>query len=545
MPAKNVTVSATFTDTRIVYDFAAAAEAGENPENLNGSAANGQAFYVWENSGKTDSQRQDFKGYQNYTGTNLPAECHVWRRSDRINGNVADGGLKCPNDREMVIDGIAAGSKIVIEYDATNAADGSKEIVWASATGDGHKTVAVVGTSNKAAISGTTTIASGAAITIASTECGYFGFKVKKNMVITKITISEGTAPTDVVMPNTITVAEGIENGTVAVSAAEAFEGDEITVTTTPAEGFKLGAITVKDADNAEVTVTDGKFTMPAKNVTVSATFVAVPKFYIIGINNVWDRTAMTEMTNNKETGKYEYEFAPTTTAYFAFADYQQTEEEATADADWSVFNSTYRYSIGEGNVDATLGETKSLSKVNGTIVLQPGTYKIVVESDFSAVTITGEVAPEPEEDTYVVAGAPASLFGTEWDGTAEANKMTKNETTGLYEKKYEGVVFAAATTIEYKIVKNGNTWIPDGTGNNQTVAIEAPGTYDVVFTFNPETNAITGVATIATGIYGISVDASNDIFSDGKPVYNLSGQRVFKGYKGIVIKNGRKVVVK
>ena len=49
-----------------------------------------------------------------------------------------------------------------------------------------------------------------------------------------------------------------------------------------------------------------------------------------------------------------------------------------------------------------------------------------------------------------------------------------------------------------------------------------------------------------ATGINAISVDGvSGDIFSDGKPVYNLSGQRVFKGYKGIVIKNGKKVVIK
>ena len=50
----------------------------------------------------------------------------------------------------------------------------------------------------------------------------------------------------------------------------------------------------------------------------------------------------------------------------------------------------------------------------------------------------------------------------------------------------------------------------------------------------------------VATGINAISVDGvAGDIFSDGKPVYNLSGQRVFKGYKGIVIKNGKKVVIK
>ncbi len=50
----------------------------------------------------------------------------------------------------------------------------------------------------------------------------------------------------------------------------------------------------------------------------------------------------------------------------------------------------------------------------------------------------------------------------------------------------------------------------------------------------------------VPTGINGIYVDGeAADIFSDGKPVYNLSGQRVFKGYKGVVIKNGKKIVVK
>ena len=46
------------TPTTIVYDFAAAAAAGENPENLNGGSSNGAVFYGWENEGKTYSKRQ-------------------------------------------------------------------------------------------------------------------------------------------------------------------------------------------------------------------------------------------------------------------------------------------------------------------------------------------------------------------------------------------------------------------------------------------------------------------------------------------------------
>ena len=486
--------------------------------------------------------------------------CHVWRRGDRINGNMtaADAevkGLKCPSQKEMAINGLSAGSKVVIEYTGEGQMLYATGYDPANATAEPN-TVAIVGDGNKAAISGTTAIPSGTPIHIVSTDNGYFVFRVLKNMVITKITISEETPidPATVIKPNKVTLGTA-EGGTVNVSQAQAFEGDKVYATFTPAEGYSSSGIvpTVKNDAGEDVTkdITFGEdetgkyIVMPAFNITVSVVFQPLPKFYIIGDMNSWDRTAMTEMTYNKETDKYEYEYAPTTTVYFAFSDKQYTAEEAAADDKWNDFNSNHRYALGENDVEATLNEIKSLSKVNGTIVLQPGTYKISVEKDFNAVTITGEVAPPPTEDTYVVAGAPASLFGTEWSGNAEANKMTKNTETGLYELKFTGVAFTAATTIEYKIVKNSSIWIPDGVGNNQTVSIPAAGTYDITFTFNPEGSVITGVATVATGIGIINVDGVNDIFSDGKPVYNLSGQRVFKGYKGVVIKNGKKIVVK
>ena len=157
---------------------------------------------------------------------------------------------------------------------------------------------------------------------------------------------------------------------------------------------------------------------------------------------NGWNRTAMTEMTFNDDSQTYEYEIEKEAIdLYFAFATYQQTAEEADADTDWSVFNSTYRYAIAAGDQEVTTGTQYDLIKVNGTLKLtgSAGTYKVSVTTDMKC-------------------------------------------------------------TITY-----------------------------------------------TTGISGIKVDGdvSNDIFSDGKPVYNLSGQRVFKGYKGIVIKNGKKIVVK
>lgn len=109
--------------TVYVYDFAGAFNVGENPANFNGNQNNGQGFYGWEKEDKTDSRRNDYKGYTWAEGSVLPEICHVWRRSDRINGNIKEGGLYCPNDREMAIDGLQEGSTVQIFYTAPDKAD--------------------------------------------------------------------------------------------------------------------------------------------------------------------------------------------------------------------------------------------------------------------------------------------------------------------------------------------------------------------------------------------------------------------------------------
>ncbi len=66
-------------------------------------------------------------------------------------------------------------------------------------------------------------------------------------------------------------------NGTVtADKTTNVAQGETITLTVTPASGYQLETLTVKDASDNTVTVTDNKFTMPASNVTVSATFTEI-----------------------------------------------------------------------------------------------------------------------------------------------------------------------------------------------------------------------------------------------------------------------------
>lgn len=64
-------------------------------------------------------------------------------------------------------------------------------------------------------------------------------------------------------------------NGSVTADKATANYGDTVTLTVTPDAGYQLKSLSVKDASDAAVTVTDNAFTMPASNVTVTATFEA------------------------------------------------------------------------------------------------------------------------------------------------------------------------------------------------------------------------------------------------------------------------------
>lgn len=81
---------------------------------------------------------------------------------------------------------------------------------------------------------------------------------------------------------HTVSIASGIENGSISADLAEACEGTEVTLTANPAENYRFKSWSVNGGD---VTVTDNKFTMPASDVTVSATFELKDKV-TIGVND-------------------------------------------------------------------------------------------------------------------------------------------------------------------------------------------------------------------------------------------------------------------
>ena len=74
-----------------------------------------------------------------------------------------------------------------------------------------------------------------------------------------------------------VTVADGIQNGTVVANPTSGKAGDQITITATPAEGYKLNSLSINGEPAAADENEDGTYTyvltMPAADVTITAEF--------------------------------------------------------------------------------------------------------------------------------------------------------------------------------------------------------------------------------------------------------------------------------
>lgn len=104
------------------------------------------------------------------------------------------------------------------------------------------------------------------------------------------------------------------------------------------------------------------------------------------------------------------------------------------------------------------------------TIVFDPATQ---------TVSIAGKA------DTYVVAGSSALCNGEEWNGSSTVNVMTENN--GVYTLVLNNV---APGSYQYKIVKNGSTWIGDSNGNNFELTVSSA--CNVTITYNSANGSVT-----------------------------------------------------
>lgn len=165
------------------------------------------------------------------------------------------------------------------------------------------------------------------------------------------------------------------------------------------------------------------------------------------------------------------------------------------------------------------------------------------VNQDGSTVTVTFDEVTKEVKATVSGEGPVVthtwSVIGTfvgNWDVDTD---MTKGE-DGLYTAKFENV---AMGTYQFK-VRADHSWSESYGGGddeygNSVVNVSSDGS-TVTVTFNEEDKAVKYIVTAPTGISTAKVVDLNNAQR-----YNTAGQKVSKDYKGIVIVNGKKFVVK
>ena len=180
--------------------------------------------------------------------------------------------------------------------------------------------------------------------------------------------------------------------------------------------------------------------------------------------------------------------------------------------------------------------------------VEENGTYTVTITfnkdtKDVAARTVkTGDAVIG--DKTWTIAGVE-ELMGSGWDPADTNNDMT-NMGDGTFQLVKYNVAMEAEKNYEFKVLAN-HSWDEnygaDGQpgGDNVTVSVETAGNYDVTFVWNPESKELYATTEVANPA-AISTVKTNAVVS---VIYNLQGQRVQNNYRGIVIKNGRKVMVK
>ena len=104
-----------------------------------------------------------------------------------------------------------------------------------------------------------------------------------------------------------VTVATGIEHGSVAANPTSGKAGDQITITATANPGYELETLTYTAEGGEPVPIENNQFAMPAANVTINATFKKVDYTITVTSNEYGKVTVKDkELVENKTTATFE-----------------------------------------------------------------------------------------------------------------------------------------------------------------------------------------------------------------------------------------------
>ena len=127
----------------------------------------------------------------------------------------------------------------------------------------------------------------------------------------------------------------------------------------------------------------------------------------------------------------------------------------------------------------------------NYTASAGKGTLVITFDPSTNTVSATYPDPPADYQDTYTIAGDPASVFGTAWDPANTANDMVL-QSDGNFAKTYSAV--PAGTALTFKVVVNHDwslNYGANGVKDGPNVGYTMKATKNLTITFNPTTHII------------------------------------------------------
>lgn len=265
--------------------------------------------------------------------------------------------------------------------------------------------------------------------------------------------VKQAAAPTTYTVATTASPEAG---GTVTANPTSAAEGAEVTLTVTPAEGYELESITVTDADDGSVTVTDNKFTMPASNVTVTATF-RLPHVHDWQYQVKNDTTDTIEAVCKNEDNNCDNTNGGSVTISASGGTYNGSDHKAelTASNDW----------VGNALTDADISyeykQNESDSYVAATDLTKAGFYKASITVGSATAYVEYTVAKKELTITEVTA------TGRTYEKGNKAVAVTGIQVSGKVDNDSVEVSVPGGFT---------GTLSDDGAGNYKTIALDLSG---------------------------------------------------------------------
>ena len=219
----------------------------------------------------------------------------------------------------------------------------------------------------------------------------------------------------------TITTAQ-TQNGTVTVAQGAQY-GDNVTITLAPATGYELDTLTVTDSASHEITVTNNAFTMPADNITVTATFKASDYSVVLTCDTTMVTVSGIQSSTTAHYGD-QYDFTVTALEGFEIISVTADGVELVADSD-----SIYHVSQPAGTLTVVV-TAQEIEILNGWVNTEDGTYYYIDNVMQTGWLLLDSVWYYFDADGLMVAGEARTIGGKIYvfgdDGVMASNGWKK-----------------------------------------------------------------------------------------------------------------------